>query len=97
MKGKNSGTLPKVISILVTYVQIVIALKILLQFFGANATPFVGLINSLNEPLLQPFAGTFQPVVLDGHVLNLSAVFALIVYSVIGFGLQKILGLIKLK
>ncbi|RYL95656.1 YggT family protein [Sporolactobacillus sp. THM7-4] len=97
MKGKKSGMLPKVVSILVTFIQIIIGLDILLQVFGANETPFVKLINSLSEPILQPFAGIFQPVMIDGHTLDLSAVFALIVYSVIGFGIQKILSLLKLK
>lgn len=89
--------LPKLISILLTFIQIIIVLYILLEFFGANDTPFVNLLNGLSEPILQPFTGIFHPVVFNGHSLNLSAVFALIVYSAIGFGLQKILAVLRLK
>lgn len=96
MRGKNSGgMLPKLISILLTFVQVIIVLFILLKFFAANVTPFVHLLNNLAEPLLQPFEGIFHPVVFNARTLDLSAVFALIVYSVIGFGLQKIFSVIK--
>ncbi|GGL53094.1 YggT family protein [Sporolactobacillus putidus] len=97
VKGKNAGMLPKLVSILLTFVQVIIALEILLQFFGANETPFVRLLNGLSQPILQPFQGIFHPVVFSGHTLDLSAVFALIVYSVVGFGIQKVLGLLRLK
>ncbi|MCO7176028.1 YggT family protein [Sporolactobacillus kofuensis] len=97
MKGKKTGMFPKLISILLTFVQVVIALYILLQFFGANATPFVNLLNSLSEPILKPFQGIFHPIIFNEHSLNLSAVFALIVYSIIGFGIQKVLAILKVK
>jgi uncharacterized protein YggT (Ycf19 family) len=87
--------LPKLISILLTFVQMVIVLYILLKFFGANQTPFVDFLNGLSRPMLQPFEGIFQPIAIGDRILDLSAVFALIVYSVIGFGLQKILSLLK--
>ncbi|MFT8361876.1 MAG: YggT family protein [Sporolactobacillus sp.] len=96
MRGKKTGgMLPKLISILLTFVQVVLVLFILLKFFAANETPFVHLLNNLAEPMLQPFEGIFHPVVFNGRTLDLSAVFALIVYSVIGFGLQRIAALIK--
>ncbi len=89
--------LPKLISILLTFIQVIIALEILLHFFEANETPFVKLLNGLSQPILQPFQGIFHPVILSGHTLDLSAVFALIVYSVVGFGIQKLLGILKMK
>lgn len=96
MRGKSSGMLPKLIGILLTFIQLVIVSNILLLFFGANKTPFVQFVNGLSAPLLNPFEGIFHSVVLGGHVLDLSAVFALIVYSVVGFGLQKILSVLRL-
>lgn len=89
--------LPKLVSILLTFIQIIITLYILLKFFGANNTPFVHLLNGLSEPILHPFTGIFHPVAFNNRILDLSAVFALIVYSVIGFGLQKILAVLRLK
>lgn len=96
MRGKKSGVLPKLVSILVTLIQIIIVLYLALKFFDANSTPFVRFLNSLSEPILQPFNGIFHPVLIGNNILDLSAVFALIVYSAIGFGLQKIFALLKL-
>lgn len=97
VKGKNAGMLPKLVGILLTFVQIIIVMEILLLFFEANKTPFVQLLRGLSQPVLQPFQGIFHPVVFSGHTLDLSAVFALIVYSVVGFGIQKVLGILRLK
>jgi uncharacterized protein YggT (Ycf19 family) len=97
VKGKSSGMFPKLVSILLTVIQIIITLYILLKFFGANETPFVVFLNGLSAPLLNPFRNIFDSVVFSGHILDLSAVFALIVYSVVGFGLQKILSILKMK
>ncbi|MFT8317997.1 MAG: YggT family protein [Sporolactobacillus sp.] len=96
MKGKRTGMLPKLVSILLTFIQVIIVLYILLKFFSANDTPFVHLLNALAAPLLHPFEGIFHPVIFNAHTLDLSSVFALIVYSVIGFGLQKIFTLLKI-
>lgn len=97
MKGKQSGTGARFVGIIVTFIQIIIATDILLQFFGANQTPFVRLVDGLSTPMLRPFAGMFEPVVFDGHLIDLSALFALIVYSVVGFGIQKLFAILKFK
>ncbi|GAY77712.1 YggT family protein [Sporolactobacillus inulinus] len=97
MKRNKTGMFPKLISILLTFVQVVIALYLLLKFFGANPTPFVNFLNSLSEPILNPFQGIFHPIVYKKHILDLSALFALIVYSIIGFGIQKIFSMLKMK
>lgn len=90
--------LSKIINILLSVIQIIIGLFIALKLFNAKDVPFVNLIHGLSEPLLSPFQNMFQPVTLGGHyILDLSALFALIVYSVIGYVLQKILGLLGLK
>lgn len=98
MKKKNPAMLSKVINILLSVIQIIIGLFIALKLFNAKDVPFVNFINGLSEPLLSPFQNMFQPVTLGGrYILDLSALFALIVYSVIGYVLQKILGLLGLK
>ncbi|MFT8872512.1 MAG: YggT family protein [Sporolactobacillus sp.] len=96
VKQKQGGMLPKLVSILLVFIQIIVALSILLHFFNANPTPFVILLNHLAEPLLRPFANIFHPIVFGMNTLDLSAVFALIVYSVIGFGLRRLFALLKL-
>ncbi|TCP26594.1 YGGT family protein [Scopulibacillus darangshiensis] len=93
MKNKKPSVFVRFINIVLSIVQIILGLFIVLKLFGAAKVPFVSWINSLADPLLNPFKGIFDPVTFSGqYVLDLSAVFALIVYSVIGYILIKIFG-----
>lgn len=82
----------KVINVLISIVQIIIGLGIVLKLFNANLVPFVKWVYGLETPLIAPFKGIFNPAELAPHyLLDLSAVFALIVYSVIGYTLIKLI------
>lgn len=67
-------------------VEAVIGLRILLMLFSANASaPFVKLIYDLSQPLLYPFRGIFPTREFgDQFVIEFSAVFAFIIYSIVG-------------
>ncbi|WP_077614970.1 YggT family protein [Caenibacillus caldisaponilyticus] len=83
--------LANVLNILMNVVQALIGLYIVLRLFGAREVPFVRFIAAVNRPLLAPFAGMFRPVrIQDDYVLELSALFALMIYSLIGFALIKL-------
>lgn len=97
MKKKKSSTIARVISIILTIVQIILLLFIVLKLFSAGNVPFVNWIEGLSSPLLVPFRGMFQPVTFSGkYVLDLSALFALIVYSIIGYVLVRLTAMIKI-
>ncbi|WP_270179827.1 YggT family protein [Alkalihalobacillus sp. CinArs1] len=74
------------IRFIVGIVEAIIGLRILLTLFSANpSAPFVQLIYDLSEPLLYPFRNIFPTREFgDQFVIEFSAVFALIIYSIIG-------------
>ncbi|MTT30646.1 YggT family protein [Terrilactibacillus sp. BCM23-1] len=95
MKAKKPKTFSRLISILLSVIQILLCLFIILKFFGAKEVPFVQWVNGLSTPLLTPFYNMFEPVTFAGHyVLDLSALFALIIYSGVGYILLKFLDMI---
>lgn len=88
--------LVKVINIILSIVQIILGLHIVLKLFGAATVPFVRFVYQLSHPLMRPFAGIFKSVQLNGHyALDLSALFALVVYSALGYILIKLAAMIS--
>jgi len=93
---QHSFWLARLINIVLSVVQIIVGLYIVLKMFGAADVPFVRFIYNISAPLLSPFVGIFQPITfLDRYMLDLSAVFALIIYSAIGFLLMRLALLIE--
>jgi uncharacterized protein YggT (Ycf19 family) len=72
--------------------QTIIGLRILLKLFGASSNaPFVRWLYETSEPLLNPFVGMFPSPVLDGNfVIEFSALFALIIYTLVGYFLTQL-------
>ncbi|GGE48692.1 hypothetical protein GCM10011391_29400 [Pullulanibacillus camelliae] len=88
---KKSFILSRIINILVSAVQIIMGLYIVLKLFGAAEVPFVHWIYTLSAPLLAPFKGIFHSILFqESYYLDLSAVFALIVYSIAGYVLVRL-------
>lgn len=88
--------LTKIINGVVSIIQIIIGLGIILKLFGAKDVPFVRAVYTLETPLLSPFKGMFQPVALAPHYyLDLSALFALVVYSIAGYVIIKLIDLLR--
>lgn len=73
--------------IIFTFIEGLLALRILLKFFGANPfTPFVAWVYQTSKPLLTPFEGMFPSAVTQGgFVLEVSVLFALLVYAFAGY------------
>jgi uncharacterized protein YggT (Ycf19 family) len=84
-------TISRVLLILVNFVFTVIGLllglRIILRFFGANPnTPFVQWVYESSDSLLAPFAGIFPVTRIEGGlVFDFPAIFAVIVYAFIGY------------
>lgn len=73
------------INFFLAVVEIFLALRVILRFFGANPTQsFVHWIYTSSEVLLQPFRGIFPSAVIGhNHVVDFSALFAMVVYGLI--------------
>ena len=67
--------------------ELLIGIRVFLKLFGGSTTaPFVAWIYETTEPLLAPFAGIFpNPQISGGFILEFSALFALIVYALVGY------------
>jgi YggT family protein len=66
-------------------VELFLALRLVLRLFGANAgNAFVNWVYEMSGVLLDPFRGVFPaPVFQSTYVLELSTIFAMIVYGII--------------
>lgn len=73
-------------------VEFLISLRILLKLLGARpAAPFVTWVYATSQPLLSPFEGMFPSSTLTGgFILEISALFALVVYAFVGFLIESV-------
>jgi hypothetical protein len=87
------GALVNLFLVLVTGLLL---LRIILRLFGANpSTAFVNWIYNTTGDLMAPFRGIFPtPTLGEGYVLDLPAIFALIVYILIGLLILALLSLL---
>ncbi|WP_221566613.1 YggT family protein [Alkalihalobacillus sp. TS-13] len=72
-------------------IEALILLRIVLKLFGANPyTPFVQWVYNLTIPLLSPFQNIFPTPVIQGrYELELTSIFALIVYAFLSYFLVQ--------
>lgn len=96
-------TIGKVISyamyVWVTIGIVVLGLRVFLLAFSANPnTPFVNFIYETSNTFLQPFRGIFpgQPVGETGY-LDAAAIFAAIVYALLGWAFSALTSYIQTK
>ncbi len=73
--------------IIFTFIEALLSLRILLKFLGANqSTAFVMWVYQTSKPLLAPFEGMFPSAITQGgFVLEVSVLFALLVYAFLGY------------
>lgn len=73
------------INLFLGLVEIFLALRVILRFFAANPdASFVRWVYNSSDVLLQPFRGVFPTTVVgDNHVVDFSAIFAMVVYGLV--------------
>lgn len=71
-----------------------LGLRVILRLFGADPNvPFVEWIYSSSGTLLEPFRGIFPTAIVGSdHVIDFSALFAMIVYGLVGLALMSLVG-----
>ncbi len=86
----------RLVNVVVGIIVTILGLRILLLLLNANPdSGFVLWIYNISQPLLSPFQKIFpSPEFGAGFVLEFSAIFAIVVYMVIGWILLEIAGLI---
>lgn len=72
--------------------EALIALRIVLKLFGANAaSPIAALLYGLTDLFLWPFAGLLGTPTAGGMVLELSSAIAMLVYALIAWALERLI------
>ena len=75
--------------------ETMIALRIVLKLIGANPESFiVSLIYCITSPFLIPFAGVIRSPATDGMVLEISSIFAIVIYALIAVAFEKLVWVI---
>lgn len=91
-----SGVLAVVVNWVVSFVMLVLAARLLLVLFGASAgSPFVAWFYDFTGRIVGPFFGAFPNFYLAGFTIELSTIFAMIGYSIIGWLAVQILSIIS--
>lgn len=105
----NSAKVPTYLSVgkIITYAMyawvllgiIVLGLRVFLLAFSANAaTPFVNFIYNTSATFLNPFRGIFPPrSVGETGYLDVAALFAMIIYALLGWGFSALIHYIQSK
>ena len=84
--------LTSLIDWVVSLVEIILGLRIVLVFLGARSQAwFTQWVYETSDQLLRPFAGMFETAdVRGGFTLDFTALFALIIYAIVGYLLQEL-------
>jgi uncharacterized protein YggT (Ycf19 family) len=90
------GWLGGLVNLFLVLVTGLLLIRIILRLFSANPnTTFVNWIYTTTGDLMAPFRGIFPtPTLGEGYVLDLPAIFALIIYTLIGLLILALLGLL---
>jgi len=84
--------LARVVSFVFGAIEVLIAMRFVLQLLGANAeTGFVSFIYDLSSIFMAPFNAVLTTTTASGATLEWSALVALAVYALIGWGLIKLI------
>ncbi len=75
--------------------EALLALRFVLKLIGANpASPFAVALYGFTNLFLFPFAGLTGTPAVGGMVLEFSTVIAMVVYALIGWGLERLIWVI---
>lgn len=86
----------QIIWYLLGFIEVLLAFRILLKLLAANTgSSFVNLIYAVSEPLAAPFYGIFRVTYAQGSVLEWSTIVGMIVYTVVAYGLVKLMQIVK--
>jgi YggT family protein len=88
--------LDRAINFFVGLIVVILGLRILFRLFDANPSAgFVQWIYDTSEVLMAPFRGIFPPAAVErGVVLDVSAIFAAIMYVILGLLLLALIAMI---
>jgi len=77
----------RVINVVVGIVELLLALRLVLEFLGANSgSSFIAWVYTASGGLVAPFQGAFPSISLgNGSLLDFAAILAMIAYVILGW------------
>lgn len=85
----------QMIWLLLGLLEAIIALRVVFKLIGVNATnPFATLLYNVTNLFVAPFASLTGAPAAGGMVLEISSIIAMIVYLLIGWGLERIVNVV---
>ena len=75
-------------------VTTLLSMRFVLRVLGAGITPFVTWVYDTTQPLLYPFRGIFEQIMLQepsGSILELSTLFAILIYGIAYYAIEATL------
>lgn len=90
--------LTRIINFFLILIEAILGLRVLFRLFNANPTnAFVHWIYQTSSTLMEPFRGIFSVHEIGrGYTLDVSALFAMLMYAIIGTFLAYLLSLIPI-
>ena len=86
------SALARVVSIVFGVIEALIAVRFVLELFPANkSTGFVQLVYSVSDYFMIPFNAIFRSLRVAGGTIEVSALVAIVVYALIGWGLVALI------
>jgi YGGT family len=76
-------------------INVLLAIRFVLLLLGASQdSSFVSFIYSLSHPFALPFQGIFGEPAFDGSVIEWASLVGIIIYSLVAYGLARLVALI---
>ena len=86
----------RIVWFIVGVIDAIIAIRFVLLLLGANHDAgFVDFVYSISNPLVAPFTGIFGQPTYGVSVFEISSLLAIIIYTLIGWGIVKLIGLTR--
>ncbi len=78
------------------FIIVLLALRVVLQLLGANdAAGFVSFIYAISDPFAAPFYYMFPEPTRGVSTLDISSIFAIIIYALVAWGITKLITLTR--
>lgn len=83
------------VNLLFGIVETIISLRFILKLFAASPdVPFVGWVYSVTSSLISPFVGIFPDLRTGVYIIEITSLFAILIYMIAGFLIIEFFSLI---
>jgi len=84
-------TISRVVAYVFGFIEILIAIRFVFKLLGANVEAgFVAFVYSASDIFMAPFTAIFGVQKVSGSIFELSALAAIVIYALIGWGIVKL-------